>query len=218
MKQNDFRQIAHSGGKLTIKLFTTSPGDRACGLEWRHTPRGPAGIFSVHVIPPGIAVGTAFLGGLGSQVDPGPLPGYCFQVFIASDTEGMFGQQCTVCGQYWRSSQPSLFCAYCGSQGHPHNFLTKEHEVFIQQFTRLYLEAISSAEDGEYVIDLDAVADAVESPEKPAFYYAEQSQQNKFRCSECGCHVDILGRCGYCSMCGTRNALHELEAITLSDP
>jgi hypothetical protein len=47
--------------------------------------------------------------------------------------------------------------------------------------------------------------------EKPPFYYAEQSQQNQFTCDACGGFNDILGKFGYCSACGTRNDLQELE-------
>ena len=132
-------------------------------------------------------------------------------MFIVSDSEQMFGQQCPNCGGYWRSSPPSHFCAYCGIAGEPHNFLTDAHGAFIQQFTKRFTLAVQSPEDGEHIIDLDAVADAAESVEKPPFYYAEESQQNKFTCRECGYLVDILGTFGYCSLCGTRNDLQELE-------
>jgi hypothetical protein len=214
MKQREFRQIAHSGGRLTIKVFTRPSGERACILQWRHTPKGPSGIFSVHAIHPGIVVGTAELGGMGSVVDPGPVPG-CFQVFLSSDSEGMFGQDCVHCRQYWRSGSPSLFCAYCGIGGQPHQFITDAHQAFVQQFAQRFAEAMTSPEDGEHVIDLNVVADAVESVEKPPFYYAEESQQNLFNCRECGYDLDILGRFCYCSLCGTRNDLQELEEKTL---
>jgi hypothetical protein len=59
---------------------------------------------------------------------------------------------------------------------------------------------------------MDAVADAVGNEvEKPPFYYAEQSQQNKFECAACGELTDILGRFGYCSYCATRNDFAEIE-------
>ena len=48
-----------------------------------------------------------------------------------------------------------------------------------------------------------------------AFYYAEESQQNKFTCNACGASNDILGRFGYCSTCGTRNDLQELSDKTI---
>jgi hypothetical protein len=72
------------------------------------------------------------------------------------------------------------------------------------------------APDGEHVIDLDAVSDAVSSLEKPPFYYSEERQQNKFTCDECGNIADILGRFGYCSLCGTRNDIQELDKKTLA--
>jgi len=87
--------------------------------------------------------------------------------------------------------------------------LTEAHGAYIQQYCSLFGQA-QNAPDGEHVIDLDAVADAVESIEKPPFYYAEESQQNKFTCEICGCVVDILGKFGYCSLCGTRNDIQEL--------
>ena len=73
-------------------------------------------------------------------------------------------------------------------------------------------EVIEKGEEGEYVIDMDAVADAVgQQAEKPPFYYAEESQQHKFTCDACGEITDILGTYGYCSSCGTRNDLRELS-------
>lgn len=73
-------------------------------------------------------------------------------------------------------------------------------------------QALDSGEDGDYVIDMDAVADAAgKNIEKPPFYYAEESQQNQFDCSACGGFNDILGRFSYCTICGTRNDLNELE-------
>ncbi|PYU27544.1 MAG: hypothetical protein DMG32_06385 [Acidobacteria bacterium] len=72
-------------------------------------------------------------------------------------------------------------------------------------------EVLESDVDGEHVIDMDAVADAAgRETEKPPFYYAEESQQNRFTCAECGEVNDILGRFGYCSVCSTWNGLQEL--------
>jgi hypothetical protein len=73
-------------------------------------------------------------------------------------------------------------------------------------------EVLAADVDGDYVIDMDAVADAAgNNAEKPPFYYAEESQQNKFKCSACGGYNDILGVYGYCSRCGTRNDFQELS-------
>jgi hypothetical protein len=107
----------------------------------------------------GSAVGTAVLGDMGSPIDPGPIPGN-FMVFIASDSERMFGGQCPLCNSYWRSEAPSRFCAYCAAGGDPHNFVTDAHSAYLQQYSALLMSAINSPEDGEHVIDLDAVAEA----------------------------------------------------------
>src|SRR5437763_12913405 len=73
-------------------------------------------------------------------------------------------------------------------------------------------EALRAEAGGTHVIDMDAVADAAgTAAEKPPFYYAEQSQQNKFSCIACGGFNDILGVFGYCSRCGTRNDWQELS-------
>ena len=72
-------------------------------------------------------------------------------------------------------------------------------------------EALQSVENGEVVIDMDAVADAVDQAEKPDFYISDERQQRQFVCPHCGESNDILGRFGYCSACGTRNDFAELE-------
>ena len=131
-------------------------------------------------------------------------------VYIVTDSQGMFGAQCPVCATYWRSQSPSLFCVSCGFRGQPHMFLTKAHYAFMEEYCEFFAQALEQG-DGEQVIDLDVVADAVMSVEKPPFYYAEESQQNTFACKACKCTVDILGTFGYCSRCGTRNDLQELD-------
>jgi len=94
-----------------------------------------------------------------------------------------------------------------------HDFLTDGQHKYVQSFCELVVDAMHSDEDGERAIDMDAVADAtVKDAPKPAFYYSEESQQNKFECQYCGDVNDILGRYGYCCCCGTHNGLQELEA------
>ncbi len=214
MEDREFREIAHSGGRVTIQVVTREDGQRAYSNGWSHNRPTGAAIYAVHVIQPGIPVGTAVLGGLGSPIDRGPIPG-CFMVFVASDSEMMFGQQCPRCSGYWRSRAPSRFCPYCDLHGDNHVFLTDAQGAYIQQYSALMAQALD-APDGEHVIDLDAVADAVSSLEKPPFYYSEERQQNKFTCEECGNVADILGRFGYCSLCGTRNDIQELDKKTLA--
>ena len=211
MRNEEFRQIAHSGGQIVIKTTTQPDGRRLYQLTFQHSRPVGSALFAVHVVPPGLTVATAQLGGMGSPIDPGPVPGN-LMVYIVTDSEMMWGAECPRCSAYWRSNSPSRCCVSCGLRGEPHLFLTEAHSAYIQQYCSLFARA-QSAPDGEHVIDFDAVADAVESVEKPPFYYAEESQQNKFTCATCGCVVDILGKFGYCSLCGTRNDVQELARI-----
>jgi hypothetical protein len=93
-----------------------------------------------------------------------------------------------------------------------HELVTYGQLEYVRSFCDLVVEAMHSDKDGERAIDMDAVADAIsESRPKPAFYYCEESQQNKYECSSCGDVNDILGRYGFCSCCGVHNGLQELS-------
>jgi hypothetical protein len=150
------------------------------------------------------------LGGVGSPIDPPPIPG-CYQVFVGSDSEGKYGRQCPVCGGYWRS-ELGQFCPYCGFSGTTIDFMTDGQRSYVQQWCATMHKALQTEVGGRFVIDLDAVADAADAAvtEKPAFYYAEEGQQHSYFCASCNAFNDILGIFGYCTRCGTRNDLHIL--------
>lgn len=76
---------------------------------------------------------------------------------------------------------------------------------------------MQTIQEGAVVIDMDEVADAVDKSlsERPTFYVAEESQQHKYKCLACDEFNDILGRFGYCSLCGTRNDVQEFEGSTV---
>jgi len=88
--------------------------------------------------------------------------------------------------------------------------MTDGQRSYVEQWCATMDKALMTEVGGKYVIDLDAVADAADAalPEKPAFYYAEQGQQNSYTCESCSAFNDILGTYGYCTRCGTRNDLH----------
>lgn len=212
---DDFQEIAHSGGQLIIRIGADNRGRRGYQLTWQHQRPVAAAIFAVYALPEGIAVGQMNLGGIGSIPNPPPIPG-CFQVFIGSDSEGRFGHECPACNRYWRADCGVQFCPYCGVRAELHNFLTRAQRSYVEQVCARMREVLDADEDGEYVIDMDAVADAVgKDTKKPPFYYAEESQQNKVTCKACGAFNDILGTFGYCSSCGTRNDLQELSENTI---
>lgn len=207
---DEFKEIAHSGGRLTIRIGTDDKNRRGYQLSWHHERPVAAGIFAVYALPQGVAVGQMDLGGIGSVPNPPPVRG-CFQVFIGSDSEGRYGHECPLCQGYWRDRAGTHFCPYCGVRQEVHNFLTKAQRSYVEQYCAKMREVLEADVDGDYVIDMDAVADAAgKDGEKPPFYYTEESQQNKFDCNACGAFNDILGKFGYCSRCGTRNDLQEL--------
>jgi hypothetical protein len=106
-----------------------------------------------------------------------------------------------------------MTCPYCGIRAETHAFLTEGQLKYVRACCELLEKALQSERDGEHIVDMDEVADAVgKDLVKPKFYYAEESQQNKYSCPACGQFNDILGRYGYCSGCGTHNGLRELEA------
>jgi vacuolar-type H+-ATPase subunit I/STV1 len=74
------------------------------------------------------------------------------------------------------------------------------------------MEHLGTVQTGEVAIDMDEIADAVaKGATKPDFYYAEESQQNQYTCTQCTAFNDILGKVGYCTGCGTRNDLEVLK-------
>lgn len=211
----EFQEIGHCGGQFTVNVETTQDGRRAFRVGVRSSRPTPASWFAVYALPQGIPVGTVHLGGIGSPLNDPPVP-RCFPIFVASDILSMFGHQCPKCAGYWRSrgapSRWRMTCPYCGLRADIHSFLTEGQLKYVKACCELVEDALRSENDGEHVIDMDEVADAIgKEAAKPEYYYAEESQQNKYTCQACGDRNDILGRYGYCSTCGTYNGLSELE-------
>lgn len=211
MNTKEFEEIGHTGGTVTFHVVTAADGRRGYQVGYQHSRPVAASMFAVYALPQGVVVAPLPIGGIGDKWPPPPVPG-CFPVFIASDSEGMFGHQCPECLGYWRARFSSAICPYCGFHGDVTSFLTEAQRRYVQQYCDVLQNALASDEDGDHVIDMDAVADAAgKDAEKPPFYYSEERQQHNFKCAACDQSTDILGRFGYCSVCGTRNDLAELE-------
>jgi hypothetical protein len=209
MGSGEFEEIGHYGGQVIFRVVTGEDGQRAYQITGQGSRGGPMALFAIYALPQGVAIGQIKLGGIGQPWNPPPIPG-CFPVFITSDSQGKFGHQCPKCRGYWRGGDS--VCPYCGIRAQRHEFLTDAQRLYVAQYCALLRHALHQEKDGEYTIDMDTVADAVgKDAEKPPFYYAEESQQNKFTCDACGGFNDILGKFGYCSACGTRNDLQELK-------
>jgi len=74
--QKDFRTIAHSGGTVTITVsLDPATGRKRYELMWNHCRPNAGGFFAVYALPPGIVVSQMNLGGIGSRIDPPPVPG-----------------------------------------------------------------------------------------------------------------------------------------------
>ena len=212
---NDFREVAHCGGKITFEISTNEQGGRHYSVGYSLTSANPAGFFGVYALPEGISCSDIRLGGIGAPWNPPPFP-ECLPVFIQSDSHGRFGHQCPQCKGYFRSSgAPALFpmsCCYCGIRGQSWQFLTEAQHKYVRHCTHRLIEGLHSDEPTLTVqIDMDGIADAALVP-KPDFYFEGQVQQTQFTCNACNGWNDIKGQFGYCATCGTRNNTRRLEA------
>lgn len=221
MDSGEFQEVGHCGGQFIVTTETNEAGKRSYRIGLTFSRPVPASFFGIYVLPPGVPVAPIQFAGIGGEWNPPPVP-RCISVMIASDTDGYFGYECKGCNGYWRSrSAPShwqVTCPYCGCRDDSHHFVTEGQTKYIQEFCRLVERALRDSNDGDHVIDMDAISDAVgKGAEKPQFYYSEERQQNNFACSACGCKSDILGKFGYCPSCGTRNDLNHFEQITIKN-
>ena len=213
---DDFREIGHSGGKITFTFRTDEDGRHGYQIGVSSSRPVPVVMIAVYAIPQGIPVSSIQMGGIGTPWNPPPFEG-CYPVLIQSDSQGRFGHHCPHCDGYWRSGPWPNFCPYCNLRAEGYQFLSRAQLRFTRHYCSVLLEAMQTIKDGAVVIDMDEVADAVDkiSSERPAFYIAEESQQHKFKCLACDEFNDLLGRFGYCSLCGTRNDLQEFEGSTV---
>ena len=212
---SEFEEIGHSGGKVTFTIVTDDEGRTKYQVGISSSSPGPTVLIGVYALHQGVPVESIQLGGIGQPWNPPPFAG-CFAVLIASDSEGKFGHNCPQCGGYWRSGPWPNICPYCYIKAPSFQFLSEAQLHYVHHYCEVLSEALESVENGEVVIDMDVVADAAgKEGEKPAFYVSEQSQQRKFTCVACDEFNDILGRFGYCSLCGTRNDLADFEGQTV---
>ena len=210
---DEFREINHCGGRYSVKVKTSQDGARTYQIGVSSSRPLPASFFCVAVTYDGEPVGIVPLGGWAPDLaNEGPQTSQYIPVFVASDREEKYGHECPRCAGYWRNEavphQWPLTCPYCRLRASTHKFLTMGQRRFVGKCCQQVVEALEAEDDGEYVIDMDAIADEIQKgAQRPTFYYAEESQQSRFSCTLCGQFNDILGKYGYCSCCGYRNNL-----------
>jgi hypothetical protein len=216
----DFQEIAHCGGRVTIIIKCDADGQRSYAERLQHSRPGPAAWVGIYALAPqGIPVLDFKMGGINQPWDPQPPPS-CFAVLLGSDSRRCWGHQCLSCQGYFRNGQHSalypLTCPYCGHLAPAHKFLTPAQRAYVRHYINLLLEAFESdVEPGterEFVIDMDVIADSGANESRPDFYYTAESQQTRYRCKHCNDFNDIRGRYGYCASCGWRNNAQSLQA------
>ena len=206
---DEFKEIAHGGGKVTFNINDAGGGEVKFNISYSTNRPIPISITGIYALPDGRPVGNWDIRWLQPTETP-PLPD-CFPVFVVSDSEGYFGHNCPQCNGYWRSDPNPNCCPYCGVLLESYKFLSKAQHLFISHYCKVLSDALHNLDQDKVIIDLDAVADAVNDVEKPAFYISEESQQNKFNCHACNQFNDITGKYGYCSSCCTRHDIIDLE-------
>lgn len=206
----DFVEISHSGGEIIFSIRTNTEGNTSYQITISHSRPTPVAIIGIYALPQGIPIADLQMGGIGHVPDQPPIPG-CFPVYIASDSHGKFGHHCPQCDGYWRSGPFPKMCPYCANNEPSYQFLSKAQLSYVRHYCNTLSCALDTGENADVKINMDDVADAVGKEEKPAFYVSEESQQCKFTCKACGEYNDIIGRFGYCSLCGTRNDVADFE-------
>lgn len=202
---SEFLEVGHCGGQIQFIIEAKQDGLTSYQLKFTQSRPNAVAVFGVYALPQGIPVADYNMGITEDDQPPGSFP-----IIIASDSQGMFGHQCPSCNNYWRSEGGASFCPYCRHKAPRYELITQAQYSYIVEYCKILGNAIDKQKSG--VIDMDIVADAVgKDVEKPPFYYSEQSQQNNFSCTACGEVNDVLGKYVYCSICGTKNNLQELE-------
>jgi hypothetical protein len=155
----EFEEIAHSGGKVTIHIIDDEIGRRGYQMSYRSMRPVPMALTGVYALgQSGMPVATYNIAG----PDRAPFRG-CLPVMVASDSEGKFGHHCSACDGYWRSGPWANVCPYCAVQAQPYEFLSHAQLRYVRHYCEVFAEAINADEPGEVTIDMDVVADAVQS-------------------------------------------------------
>ena len=218
MTTKEFREIGLSGGQVSIRGEDTARG-RVYYFSHSNSRPVPSSLWAIWVIQPGIPVGFCSLGGIGSPMPERPHPA-AFQVMMPSDSQGLFGRECPECSKYWRDDGlgANAVCPYCGMRFPVHLGLTAGQRRFVEAYSAKFNEALSGEVGVEYTLDLDKVAESVETPsDRPPFYFSEETQQHRYRCEACNALNDIMGNVGFCCRCGSRNDSSWLERERLSE-
>ena len=205
----EFQEIARSGGRIE---FVREDGQvKSIQLSGNG---GGVLMFQLMAAPDGRVRNIVHSQGfMPNGLPPDPL----IPVWMISDKEGLFGRTCSECKSYFRSDcvTEDTACPYCGHWDNCVAFITPNHQEFITQYCKLFIEALEQQK--ELIVNLNEFIDSL-ADNKPTWIYSEERQQNRFSCKNCGTIVDVLGDYAGCPKCGRRNykevieeKFHELE-------
>ena len=215
----DFQEIAHCGGQVTLIMKCDTDGRRSHATRVQISRHGEAAWVAMYALPPhGIPIAGIKMGGINQPWEP-PRPPGCFEVFLGSDSRKCWGHQCGACDSYFRNDihPPTypLTCPYCGYLAAAHDFLTPAQLSYVRHYIAFcsdaFNEPIEPGTAREFVINMDQIADLQADEPKPPFYYSSETQQTRYVCNHCNTFNDIRGRYGYCAGCGWRNNAQMLQ-------
>lgn len=214
----DFKEIAHSGGKMTFSIRRDTDGQLLISTGWSNSRPTPAAIAGLYAdLNTGLVVTDFRMSGMGVPFDPQPPPG-TIPVLIGSDSHGKWGHTCPRCEGYFRSAHhPAIYpltCVYCGCRAPTHAFRTiaqRKYVFHVVEEVCACIDTVEAESEREIVIDMDVVADRESTDLRHHFYYSEQAQQTEFNCVKCGSYNDVRGRFAYCGCCGWRNNLESFK-------
>lgn len=198
----EFQEIAHAGACVK---FVRENGE-VTGIEVSGIG---AGIRAFQLLASGDGEIRSKVRFQGYMPNGPPPPEALVPVWMISDEEGLFGRTCPECRSYFRTNCLSEHtrCPYCGHLNDCLAFTTRNQQEFITQYCRLFIETLE--QENEVIVDLNEVRLA---ENKPTWLYAEERQQNRFDCKNCGTTVDVLGDYAGCPKCGRRNYRETIEA------
>ena len=217
--REDFKEIAHCGGRMSFKIVCDEERRISIGAGWTISSPKPATIVGIYAdLHSGAVISDFRMGGIGQPHDPQP-PSMSITIMLGSDSHEKWGHQCPRCKGYFRSAHhPAIFpltCAYCGLRAAAHVFLTPAQRNYVTHCVdqvATCINELNPGEEHEVVIDMDKAGDNESSEPKPDFYYSELSQQTEFDCVKCGEYNDVRGRFAYCTTCGWKNNGEDLKA------
>lgn len=144
---NDFKEIAHSGGKVTFNIVSDANGRKSYQITYSGSRPVPMRMFAIYATQDGEPVANIQMGGVGSPWNPPPDPS-CRPVLISSDSEGLFGHQCPGCAGYWRSDT-ARFCPYCRLEAESFLFLTPAHLSYVRHYVDTLHDGLEKVAEGQ---------------------------------------------------------------------